>query len=131
MDIRICIIGIATVGGKFPGGFIPVIESCIKQHLSVVNGLHEFLTDMPALAKLATEYGVTLTDIRKPKAKAALHFWNGSIFKVGAPVIAVIGTDCALGKRTTCRMLRQACLDEGINAEMIYTGQTGSFLIQR
>jgi uncharacterized NAD-dependent epimerase/dehydratase family protein len=44
---------------------------------------------------------------------------------VDAPIIAVIGTDCALGKRTTCRLVKQACTAAGLNAQMIYTGQTG------
>jgi uncharacterized NAD-dependent epimerase/dehydratase family protein len=44
---------------------------------------------------------------------------------VDVPIIAVIGTDCALGKRTTCRLVMEACAAEGINAQMIYTGQTG------
>jgi uncharacterized NAD-dependent epimerase/dehydratase family protein len=124
-DISYCIIGIATVGGKLPPHFKPIIQSCIQQKISVVNGLHDFLTGMPELVTMANEYEVTLTDVRKPKERKDLHFWTGEIFNVEAPVIAVIGTDCALGKRTTCRMVKQACIKEGINAQMIYTGQTG------
>lgn len=41
------------------------------------------------------------------------------------PKIAVLGTDCALGKRTTTRFLVQAMNKAGFHAEMIYTGQTG------
>jgi uncharacterized NAD-dependent epimerase/dehydratase family protein len=37
----------------------------------------------------------------------------------------VLGTDCALGKRTTARLLVEACRAGGLRAEMIYTGQTG------
>jgi uncharacterized NAD-dependent epimerase/dehydratase family protein len=33
--------------------------------------------------------------------------------------------DCAMGKRTTARLIRQACETKGLKAEMIYTGQTG------
>ena len=124
-DISYCIIGIATVGGKLPAHFIPIIQSCIQNKISMVNGLHVFLTRMPELVVMANEYGVTLTDVRKPKKRKDLHFWTGEIFKIEAPVIAVIGTDCALGKRTTCRMVKQACIEAGINAQMIYTGQTG------
>jgi uncharacterized NAD-dependent epimerase/dehydratase family protein len=40
-------------------------------------------------------------------------------------VVAVMGTDCALGKRTTTRLLIKACEKAGLNAQMIYTGQTG------
>jgi uncharacterized NAD-dependent epimerase/dehydratase family protein len=54
-----------------------------------------------------------------------LHFWEGDLLQVRAPRIAVLGTDCALGKRTTTRLLVQALNDSGMHAEMIYTGQTG------
>jgi uncharacterized NAD-dependent epimerase/dehydratase family protein len=44
---------------------------------------------------------------------------------VRAPRIAILGTDCALGKRTTARFLVEACRAAGLRAEMIFTGQTG------
>ena len=124
-DIRYCIIGIATVGGLLPDGFLPVIEDCIRSGISIVNGLHQFLTSQPSLVALAEAHHVTLTDIRKQKEKKDLHFWNAEIFEVPSVIIAVIGTDCALGKRTTSRMLMQACKHSGLRAEMVYTGQTG------
>lgn len=123
--IQYCIIGVATPGGVLPQHFIPVMESCIRHHISLVNGLHEYLSSNASIVALAKEYGVALIDVRKPKERKDLHFWDASIFKVTAPVIAVIGTDCALGKRTTCRMVKEACINIGINAQMIYTGQTG------
>jgi len=124
-DIRYCIIGIATVGGILPDNFIPIIETCIKNKMTIVNGLHEYLVNIPELVQLAEQYNVDLIDVRKPKDKKDLHFWTGEIFTVSAPVIAVIGTDCAIGKRTTCRLIRQACERENIKTQMIYTGQTG------
>ena len=124
-DISYCIIGIATIGGKLPLHFIPTLEGCIRKHISLVNGLHDFLINIPSLLALSEENNVQLIDVRKPKPRQELHFWNADIFKVDVPIIAVIGTDCALGKRTTCRLVMQACAAEGINAQMIYTGQTG------
>jgi uncharacterized NAD-dependent epimerase/dehydratase family protein len=123
--VHYCIIGVATVGGVLPKHFLPIIESCIHKGISIVNGLHEFLNEMPSVVALAKEKNVQLVDVRKPKARRDLHFWTGEIFSVTSPVIAVIGTDCALGKRTTCRLVKQACATANINAQMIYTGQTG------
>ena len=37
----------------------------------------------------------------------------------------MLGSDCALGKRTTARMLTDALNGVGIRTEMIFTGQTG------
>ena len=50
---------------------------------------------------------------------------DGAIREVRAPRVAVLGTDCALGKRTTARLLVEACRRAGLRAEMIFTGQTG------
>lgn len=124
-DIQYCIIGVATIGGVLPADMLPVIEDCIENKISIVNGLHEFLNDKPQIALLAKENNVELIDVRKPKTRSQLHFWSSEIFSVKAPIIAVLGMDCALGKRTTCRMIRIACEQQNINAQMIYTGQTG------
>lgn len=123
--VRFLIIGVATVGGKLPPDMLIQIREAIYAGLSIVNGLHEFLTDKSDLVALAVEKGVTLTDVRKPKPRAELHFWTGEIFKVTSPIVAVLGMDCAMGKRTTARLLTQAIRRAGKKAEMIYTGQTG------
>ena len=119
-----------VVGVAFPGGYLP--DSCrgeilaaMRHGMSVVCGLHHLLSDDPEFARVAKEQGVQLIDIRKPRPTRELHFWSGEIYSVRAPRIAVLGTDCAVGKRTTCRLLMQACNAAGIKTEMIYTGQTG------
>ena len=124
-EIDFLIIGVATVGGKLPGNMLEVIVEAITAGISIVNGLHEYLTEKPAIVELATQKGATLIDIRKPKPREQLSFWTGAIYKVEAPVIAILGMDCAMGKRTTARILKQACAAKGMKSEMIYTGQTG------
>ncbi len=124
-DARYLIIGIATVGGVLPPDMHEMVRTGIRSGLSVVNGLHEYLSENTELAALAREHGVELIDVRKPRNRADLHFWTGEIWRVSAPVIAVMGTDCALGKRTTARLIRECCELAGLNARMIYTGQTG------
>ena len=119
------IIGIATHGGNFTPALRALILEAINAGLSIVNGLHDCTGDDPQIASAAAEAGVSLIDIRKPKARSDLHIWEGRIRAVRAPRIAVLGTDCALGKRTTARLLVQALTTAGIRAEMIYTGQTG------
>ena len=124
-NVDCLIIGVATVGGVLPKNMLALIYEAVKKGISVVNGLHEYLNDKPDLVAIAASTGAALIDVRKPKSRADLHFWDGAIFNVTAPIVAVIGMDCAMGKRTTARMLKQACLSEGMKAEMIYTGQTG------
>ena len=118
-----CIIGCATHGGVIPQGLRKTLEDAVKAGLSIVNGLHEFLGDDPALRALADEARVSIIDVRKPRKP--LSFWSGDILSVRAPRIAILGTDCAVGKRTTMRLLSEACIAQGVKAEMIYTGQTG------
>jgi len=123
--IHYLVIGVATVGGKLPGNMLDIVIKAIDAGISIVNGLHEYLNEKPDIVALAKSKGVELIDVRKPKQREDLHFWTGEIFKVTAPIIAVIGMDCAMGKRTTARMLTQACAANGLKGQMIYTGQTG------
>lgn len=121
----VCIVGVATHGGYLPDEFRAVIRQAIERGIGVVNGLHEILSDDPELSALARAHGVLITDIRKRKPREDLHFWSGAITKVRAPRIAVLGMDCALGKRTTCQVIAAACRAAGIQADIVATGQTG------
>jgi len=122
---RVAIVGVATHGGRFTDGLRTTLSEALKSGLSIVNGLHELASEDPALAALARERGLTITDVRKVPPRTELHFWTGEITRLKTPRIAVLGTDCALGKRTTTRMLREACARAGLPAEWISTGQTG------
>jgi uncharacterized NAD-dependent epimerase/dehydratase family protein len=124
-DVHYLIIGIATIGGKLPPSMLKIIEEAISSGLSIVNGLHAYLNEISTLVTLAKENNVELIDIRKPKNREQLSFWSGKIYNVTAPIVAVVGMDCAMGKRTTARLLTQECNANHIKAEMIYTGQTG------
>ena len=120
-----CVVGIATHGGRFTEELRTTVLEAVKRGLAIVNGLHDVAAEDAEIAAAAQIAGVELIDLRKSPAKSTLHFWEGDIHQVRAPRIAVLGTDCALGKRTTTRLLVQALNDSGMHAEMIYTGQTG------
>lgn len=123
--IDYAIVGVATKGGVIPTGLMNDITDAIREGYIIVNGLHQYLSDKPELVKLAQAHNTELWDIRKPKPVSELRFWTGEITKIDTPVIAVLGTDCALGKRTTARFLRDSVRKAGLSCEMIYTGQTG------
>lgn len=121
-----CIVGVATVGGVLPPSLKESLEDAARMGMTLVNGLHHLISeDEPELAKLVADNGGEVLDIRKPPRAKDLHFWSGEILKLETPRVAVLGTDCALGKRTTTGFLRQELQDAGYRAEMIYTGQTG------
>lgn len=118
------VVGVATVGGRLPDGMRPVIERALGRGLHVDSGLHEFLADDPALARAAEAGGARIRDVRRPPPRSDLHFYTGRIAEVACPKIALLGTDCAVGKRTTAWLLVQALERSGLRAEMVGTGQT-------
>lgn len=120
-----CVVGVATSGGRVTPGLRTLLFEAIDAGMSVVNGLHEFLSDDAELSAAAAHRGVSIRDVRKTAPRTDLHFWSGAILSVDAPRIAVLGTDCALGKRTTARFLLEACREAGIRTELVFTGQTG------
>jgi uncharacterized NAD-dependent epimerase/dehydratase family protein len=119
------VVGVATHGGVLPPAMKGTLLAAVRRGISLVSGLHEFLADDATLAAAAREVGVDLIDVRRPRPARELHFWSGAIRSVRAPRIAVLGTDCALGKRTTCHVVQRACTAAGIRAAIVHTGQTG------
>ena len=120
-----CIIGIATHGGSLVPELHTLVLEAVGKGLGVINGLHEAVADDAEIAAAARGRGVELVDLRKSRPRHALHFWEGHIHGVRAPRLPVLGTDCALGKRTTARIIVEAMNRAGVRTEMIYTGQTG------
>lgn len=118
------VMGIAPDGGRLEHHARQAIKEAIMQGLHVDSGLHDFLTDDRELMTLAAQHRVRLRDIRKPKPRSKLHFFSGKIAEVTSLKIAVLGTDSAVGKRTTAWLLVDALQAAGYSAEMIGTGQT-------
>lgn len=119
------IIGVATKGGYIPDDMRGTILEAVKAGFHIVNGLHDGLANHEDIVEAAKISGSRLIDIRKPRAFKDLNFWHGDIYEVTCPIIPVLGTDCAVGKRTTAKRLMEACATAGLKADMIYTGQTG------
>lgn len=121
-DYLIC--GVAPADGLLSATQRVVLLDGIARGMHIINGLHEFLNDDAEFAAASLLADVTITDIRRPKAKKDLHLFSGRIFDVTCPRIAVLGTDGSIGKRTTATLLVQALNAYGINAVMVGTGQT-------
>lgn len=119
------IIGVALCGGRLDEQWQALTLDIINQGVSIVNGMHMLLGDNPIFQAAAKKNNVCIIDVRRHKPFDQLHFWSGQIFDMKIPRIAVLGTDCALGKRTTSRYIVEVCRQAGMTAEMIYTGQTG------
>src|SRR3546814_20895923 len=92
--------------------------------MHIVNGLHEFLNDDAEFVAASLLAGVTMTDVRQPKEKKDLKLFSGRIFDVACPRIAVLGTDGAIGQRTTAPLPVRAHNARAVTAVMVGTGQT-------
>lgn len=122
-DAKTMIIGVVTDGGYLPEDLRPVIEKAIKSGMNIVNGLHQFISDDPEFSRLAKKYKVELTDVRK-MFMLRQDFFSGKIWEVKSFKLAVLGTDSAIGKRTTAVYLNEEMKRLGNTSVMIGTGQT-------
>jgi uncharacterized NAD-dependent epimerase/dehydratase family protein len=122
---RWCVMGVAPHGGRFTDELHQACLAALDAGLNLVNGLHDLAGEDPELARAAQENKADIIDLRRPPPTHQLHFWSGQIGTLATPRIAMLGMDCAIGKRTTSRVLIQALRARGHEAEMIYTGQTG------
>jgi len=121
------VLGMATDGGVLPSEVRPALVEALRLGIDVDSGLHQPLGEDPELEAAAEAGGAVIRDIRRSKPFDELHFFEGKIEEVGALRIAVLGTDSAIGKRTTARLLMQELRARGISTEMIGTGQTAWF----
>ena len=118
------VIGLAPDGGRLPAAAREVVAEAIQHGLNVDSGLHDFLTNDPRLTDLAREHRVRIRDVRKTPDRDQLHFFTGDIEQVDCLKIAVLGTDSAIGKRTTAWIIVHGLRKAGFKAELIGTGQT-------
>jgi len=102
-----------------------IIFAAMKLGMNIINGLPEFFTEDQEFVQKAHDYDVQIYDMRKSPMRKHLHNFSGRIHKVTIPVITVLGTDCAVGKRTTAVELVEALKQAGLNAAFVATGQTG------
>lgn len=118
------VIGLAPDGGRLSAKAREDVKKAVQIGLNIDSGLHDFLSEDLEISELAKQRGIIIRDIRKPPDRKDLHFFSGKIEQVRALKIAVLGTDSAIGKRTTAWLLVHALERAGFKTEMIGTGQT-------
>ncbi|MBD1259384.1 DUF1611 domain-containing protein [Maribacter polysiphoniae] len=118
------VIGLAPDGGRLPFEAKGTIIKALQKGWNIDSGLHDFLTNDPEMVALAKEKNCRIRDVRKTPDRDKLHFFTGDIEKVDCLKLAILGTDSALGKRTTAWIIVHAFRNAGLKAEMVGTGQT-------
>ncbi|MEI9918697.1 MAG: DUF1611 domain-containing protein [Bacteroidota bacterium] len=56
-----------------------MLKEALDNDYSLVNGLHDYVSEHAELANLAKQKGLEIIDVRKPKKFKDLHFWSGVI----------------------------------------------------
>ena len=102
-----------------------LVLEAMEKGMDIINGLHQFFTEDNEFVHMATQHDIQIQDIRKPPKLRDSHVFTGQISIVNIPVIAVLGTDCACGKRTTAVELNNTLNKFGINSVLVATGQSG------
>jgi uncharacterized NAD-dependent epimerase/dehydratase family protein len=118
------VVGLAPDGGRLDPAAREDLAAAIRAGLNVDAGLHDFLSEDDRLAALARDRGVVLRDVRRPPPRSELHFFSGKIEEVACLKVALLGTDSAVGKRTTAWLLVDALEAAEIPAQLVGTGQT-------
>ncbi|MBW1642820.1 MAG: DUF1611 domain-containing protein [Deltaproteobacteria bacterium] len=102
-----------------------LVLEAMENGMDIINGLHQFFSEDREFVQMAARNDIQIKDIRKPPKLKDMHVFTGQISKVNVPVIAVLGTDCACGKRTTAVELNNSLNNLGIKSVLIATGQSG------
>ncbi|MEO6347139.1 MAG: DUF1611 domain-containing protein [Aquaticitalea sp.] len=118
------VIGLAPDGGRLPDEAKDTIKEALQLGMNVDSGLHDFLYKDSELTAIAEKNKCRVRDVRRTPDRDQLHFFSGKIEEVDCLKIALLGTDSAVGKRTTAWIIVQAFRKAGLKAEMIGTGQT-------
>ena len=118
------VVGLALEGHVLPEELKTAALEALDARLNIDSGLHVFLSEIDELSRRAERAGVIIHDIRKPKHRGELHFFSGKIQEVQSFRVAILGTDSAIGKRTTAWRLVDELEKRKITAELVGTGQT-------
>jgi uncharacterized NAD-dependent epimerase/dehydratase family protein len=118
---RALVLGIAPSGGRIPESWSPVLEEAVERGMSLVNGLHDPLR--PRFAERLAP-GQVVWDIRVPQDDMP-PIASARARGLGNRRVLMVGTDMAVGKKTTGLELDRALRAMGADSVFLATGQGG------
>jgi uncharacterized NAD-dependent epimerase/dehydratase family protein len=119
---EVLVLGIAPSGGRIPDSWNPVIEEALQKGLSVVNGLHDLLSDKWGNS-IQNPDKQWIWDVRIPQFTPKIATAKAALLKNKR--ILFIGTDMAVGKMTAGLELYSYYLENERNIGFVATGQIG------
>ncbi len=124
MGVKTLVVGVAPDGGKICQTWVPTILEALDKGLDVAAGLHERLSDIPEVYRMAKAKGRAIYDVRQPDQT----FPVGSGVKRPGMRLLTVGTDCAVGKMYASLSLEREMRQRGMKVDFRATGQTGIFI---
>lgn len=122
---QVLVIGIAPKGGAIPDDYWYELKIALQGGMSIVNGLHAPLANIPELKSLLKP-GQVIWDVRKEPNNLTVA--QGLAHTVPCRRILTVGTDMAVGKMSTSLELHWASRLRGWRSKFLATGQTGLML---
>ncbi len=123
------LIGISPLAGKLPSDWFSLIIQALQNQLNIINGLHEFLSDIAEFQLLAKKYDVKIHDLRKFSGQNVIA--KGLSRQFRSKIILTVGTHGNSGKMTTTIYTVKEMQGRGRSADWFATGQIGIFLKNR
>ncbi len=122
---EVLVIGIAPKGGLVPDDYWVEIKGALSAGMSLVNGLHTYLANIPELNALLKP-GQLIWDVRKEPPN--LEVASGIARTLSCRRVLTVGTDMAIGKMSTSLEMHWASKLRGWRSKFLPTGQTGLML---
>jgi uncharacterized NAD-dependent epimerase/dehydratase family protein len=122
---EVLVIGIAPKGGTLPDDYWHELKDAIQAGMSIVNGLHTPLANIPELKSLLKP-GQLIWDVRKEPPNLGVA--SGIARHLSCRRVLTVGTDMSVGKMSTSLELHHASKLRGWRSKFLATGQTGIML---
>ncbi|WP_088243751.1 DUF1611 domain-containing protein [Calothrix rhizosoleniae] len=122
---QVLVIGIAPGGGDIPDDYWRELKDALVAGMSIVNGLHTPLANIPELKQLLKP-GQLIWDVRKEPPNLSIA--SGMARTLSCRRVLTVATDMAVGKMSTSLELHWAAKLRGMASKFLPTGQTGLML---
>lgn len=121
LGARTLVIGVTNAGGVMSAEMVRDIVCALEAGLDVASGLHERLSEQPAVRDAADRLGRALWDVRVPPRGLTV----GTGLKRAGRRLLTVGSDCSVGKMYTTLAIERELKARGATADFRATGQTG------
>ncbi len=122
--VKTLVVGVANRGGIISDVWTQTLVRAMELGMDIASGLHNRLSDVPAISEVAQTHNRSLFDMRHPTRNFSVG--NGEL-RSGKRLLTV-GTDCSQGKMYTALALWKGMRARGMKADFCATGQTGIFI---